>query len=114
MPKIFFFDVWLRNAILKNFENINDRFDKWQFFENIVWKEFIFKYKIDDIKYWRTKDNNEIDFIIEDNNAFEVKFSEDLIRESKYKLFKEKYANIPLEFITFENLIEKIIIFMHN
>ncbi|MDR2411306.1 MAG: hypothetical protein LBD88_01585 [Candidatus Peribacteria bacterium] len=28
MPKVFFFDLGLRNAILNNFENINDRFDK--------------------------------------------------------------------------------------
>ncbi|MDR3150706.1 MAG: DUF4143 domain-containing protein [Candidatus Peribacteria bacterium] len=28
MPKVYFFDLGLRNAILKNFENILDRFDK--------------------------------------------------------------------------------------
>jgi predicted AAA+ superfamily ATPase len=27
-PKVFFFDLGLRNAILNEFKNINDRFDK--------------------------------------------------------------------------------------
>jgi predicted AAA+ superfamily ATPase len=110
MPKIFFLDLGLRNMLLNDFKNINDRIDKWQYFENIVWREFLFKYWFDNIKYWRTIAKNEIDFIVEEKKAFEAKFSKNLIKESKYKLFKEKYANIPLEFITFENLVEKIII----
>ncbi|MDR0369472.1 MAG: DUF4143 domain-containing protein [Candidatus Peribacteria bacterium] len=28
MPKVFFFDMGLRNALLKSFEDINDRLDK--------------------------------------------------------------------------------------
>jgi predicted AAA+ superfamily ATPase len=77
----------------------------------VVWREFAFKYNMfDDIQYWRSQNKNEVDLIIERKKAFEVKFSENLIKESKYKLFKEKYPNIPLEFITFDNVIEKIII----
>jgi predicted AAA+ superfamily ATPase len=109
MPKVYFFDLGLRNVVLNNFENISERLDKGQVFENIVWREFAFKYNMfDEIKYRRTQQQNEIDFIIQEKNAYEAKFSKELIRESKYKLFREKYPNIPLEFITFDEVIEKI------
>jgi predicted AAA+ superfamily ATPase len=110
MPKVFFFDLGLRNSIIDDFRSINDRVDKWQYFENIVWREFIFKYPFDEIKYWRTQNENEVDFIIQDKKAFEAKFNKDLIRESKYKVFREKYSKIELDFITFENILEKVII----
>jgi predicted AAA+ superfamily ATPase len=110
MPKVYFFDLGLRNAILKNFENILDRFDKWDYFENIVWREFAFKYNLfDEIKYWRSQNENEVDFIIEDKKAYEVKFSKKQIQESKYKVFKAKYSQLNLEFITFDDFIEFMI-----
>jgi predicted AAA+ superfamily ATPase len=109
MPKIFFFDLWLRNYLLRDFRNINERLDKWGYFENIVWRELLFKYGLDDIKFWRTSQDNEIDFIVNDTLAYEAKFSEKQISENKYKLFKEKYPDIPLDFITFENILEQVI-----
>jgi hypothetical protein len=48
--------------------------------------------------------------IIKEKKAVEVKFSKNLIKESKYKVFKEKYPKILLEFITFDDIFEKIII----
>jgi predicted AAA+ superfamily ATPase len=77
--------------------------------ENIVWREFLFQYGFDNIKYWRTSQDNEVDFIIEDKLAYEVKFNKNLIREKKYESFREKYPNIPLEFITFENVLQEVI-----
>lgn len=110
MPKVYFFDLGLRNSLLKNFENINERLDKGQFFENVVWREMVFQYGLDEMRYWRTQQENEVDFIIEEKKAYEVKFTKNLIRESKYKLFRKKYSHISLEFITFEDIIEKVII----
>jgi hypothetical protein len=37
-----------------------------------------------------------------------VKFSKNLIKESKYKLFREKYRGFDLEFIVFDEFLEKI------
>jgi len=110
MPKIYFFDLGLRNSLLKNFENMHNRLDKGQFFENIVWREFFLKYGLDEIKYRRTQQKNEVDLIIEEKKAYEVKFSKELIKESKYKLFKTNYPNLNLEFITFENILQHIIL----
>jgi predicted AAA+ superfamily ATPase len=63
------------------------------------------------VQYWRNQNKNEVDFVIEkEKKAFEAKFSKNLIKESKYKLFKEKYPSISLDFITFENLMGKVMI----
>jgi hypothetical protein len=51
-----------------------------------------------------------VDFIVKRKLAYEVKFSKNLITESKYATFREKYPEIPLEFITFDTLLEKIIV----
>lgn len=110
MPKVYFYDLWFRNSLLKNFENINFRQDKWWYFENIVFREFLFKFWVENIKYWRTQSKNEVDFIINENKAFEVKFNKNLIKESKYKLFRENYPSFDLEFIVFEDFIKDFIL----
>ena len=109
MPKVFFFDLGLRNMLLKNFDNIHERLDKGQFFENVVWREFFLKYGLDEIKYRRTQQKNEVDFIVEERKAYEVKFSKELIKESKYKLFRQHYPNLNLEFLTFEGILQHLI-----
>lgn len=106
MPKVYFYDLGFRNSLVRNFENITLRPDKWWLFENVVFREFVMKYGIDNIKYWRTQSKNEVDFIINENSAYEVKFSRNLIKETKYKAFIEKYPNIPLNFIAFENFFK--------
>ncbi len=110
MPKVYFFDFWLRNALIKDFTNLRERRDKWQIHENILWRELLFQYSIDDIRYRRTQQQNEVDFIIQEKKAYEAKFTQNLIKESKYKLFREKYPQIDLQFITSDEIIETIII----
>ncbi len=108
MPKVYFYDLGFRNNLLKNFENIHTRLDKLAYFENIVWREFLFKFWIENIKFWRTQAKNEVDFIINEKKAYEVKFSKNLIKESKYKLFRENYKDFDLEFISFDEILEII------
>ncbi len=111
MPKVFFYDLWIRNALINNFENIDYRFDKWWYLENIVFREFLFKYNsIDNIKFWRTQNKNEVDFIINSSLAYEVKFSEKQIKTSKYKVFNQNYPEITLNYITYEDILERIIL----
>lgn len=109
MPKVFFFDLGLRNAFLNDFKMITERIDKGKYFENLVWREFVLKYWVDTVQYWRDQNKNEIDFIIKRKQAYEVKFSKNLIREKRYDRFKEKYPEIPLEFITFENILTQVV-----
>ncbi|MDR2416071.1 MAG: DUF4143 domain-containing protein [Candidatus Peribacteria bacterium] len=109
MPKVYFFDLGLRNSLLRNFDPIANRLDKGQFFENIVRREAMIHYGLDNVKYRRTQHKNEVDLIIEEKQAYEVKFNKNLIKESKYQVFKEKYPKIPLKFVTFDEVLEWMI-----
>jgi predicted AAA+ superfamily ATPase len=63
------------------------------------------KYEIDDIFFWRTTECNEVDFVmsnIENPFAVEVKYNENVIKESKYRIFRENYPEIPLHFAYLE------------
>lgn len=103
MPKVYFFDLWLRNYLINNFENIDIRLDKWELLENVVFKQLLMKYDFEDIKFWRTQNKNEVDFILErDKKAYEVKVNLERFQEKKYKLFKETYSDFTLEAIDLE------------
>jgi len=106
MPKVYFYDLGFRNSLLKNFDNITLRSDKWNFLENIYFREFLFKYGLENIKFWRTQNKNEVDFIINENKAYEIKFNDKLIKSSKYELFRKNYQDFNLEFKTFDDLLK--------
>lgn len=68
MPKIYFYDTGLRNALINNFEPIEGRGDAGQLFENFIVSEFLkynhygnFGYNFN---YWRTKSGSEIDLVL--------------------------------------------------
>lgn len=65
---------------------------------------------MDAVQYWRDQSKNEVDFILKRKQAYEAKFSNNLVRQSKYKIFRETYPGIPLEFVTFDNVLEKIVL----
>ena len=101
MPKVHFLDLGLRNFFANNFDQFEFRTDKGMFFENIIYKLLIDKYGKDAIKFWRTQDGKEIDFVLDDENlAFEAKTK---FRKNKFKTFKENYPEIDINIITFED-----------
>jgi predicted AAA+ superfamily ATPase len=103
MQKVYFYDLWLRNYFLNNFESFDYRIDKWSLFENIVFKNLLNAYKITDLKFWRTQNKNEVDFIIEkEKKAFEVKVNKEKFDFKKYKLFLENYPEYTLDVIDFD------------
>ncbi len=106
MPKVFFSDLGLRNHFINNFENVLLRDDKGALFENFVFRLFYDKIREDGIKFWRTQKQQEIDFIINSNKAFEVKFSASSYKQSKYTTFKKSYPDIPLQLIHYENVLQ--------
>ncbi|MBL7809993.1 MAG: DUF4143 domain-containing protein [Saprospiraceae bacterium] len=69
--------------------------------ENYVFRRLSEQYRLDQIKYWRTADGNEVDFVIEENvyagKAIEVKLSRAEFRARKYTRFAETYPDYPLE-----------------
>jgi len=106
MPKVYFYDLGFRNSLLKNFDNINLRSDKWNFLENIYFRKFLFKYGLDNINFWRTQNKNEVDFIVNENKAYEIKFNDKLIKTSKYELFRKNYPDFNLEFLTYKDILK--------
>lgn len=77
MPKVYFFDLGIRNAILGNFLEMESRSDAGHLFENFVFLELKNQRK-DKIFFYRTKTKTEIDFVIEEKAKI-------ILVESKYK-----------------------------
>ena len=105
MPKTYFNDIGLRNILINNFSEIKLRTDKGELFENYVYIRLKELYEQDNIRFWRTTDKNEVDFIILEPNfkikAYEVKYNPKSIKYSKYNKFNTIYKNAGLEFISY-------------
>lgn len=77
-PKIFFQDVGLRNAVLNKLDPTLISADKGQLFENAVASELLSKSAPDSLKFWRTTNQTEVDFVVVEPNgkasAIEAKY----------------------------------------
>jgi uncharacterized protein len=108
MPKIYFEDLGLRNIMINYFTTIDQRIDKGELLENYVYRKTANGTDKDSIKFWRTADGTEVDFIIEDyfenGKSIEVKFNKEEAKISKYKKFTEAYPNYPLSFISWNDI----------
>jgi len=81
-PKIFFEDIGIRNGVLNNFSALNQRTDRGAILENYVFNQLSKqKEQPDNIRIWRTQNQNEVDFIWQKNihepYPIEVKFKYD-------------------------------------
>lgn len=67
-PKIYFWDIGLRNAVINNFDPIHLRPDSGALFENFIVSEIkkIISYtsSSDAVYYWRTKSGSEVDLVL--------------------------------------------------
>jgi len=87
-PEVFFIDMGLRNVIIKNFSALEDRVDKGAMLENFVFRELIER----DLKYYRTKNGAEVDFIVDDTIPIEIKSNLTSMKVSKsFHYFLEHY-----------------------
>ena len=82
MPKIYLFDLGLRNQILNNFVDLSGRTDAGNLFENFIYLELKQNISKQDIYFYRTIHKAEIDFVFEKNgNVYPI--------EVKYKNFNK-------------------------
>jgi len=99
MKKLYFCDTGLRNIVYNSFNDIDIRVDKGQVFENYVYLQLLSNIKPENIKYYRTKDNTEIDFIIDtyknDMIPVEVKYKS-LKKPKKIRAFSEFGKKYPI------------------
>lgn len=103
MPKVYFNDNGLRNALLNNFSKLNDRADKGELLENYTYIRLRQLYDANQLHFWRTADGNEVDFVIEEQLgkgiAYEVKYNDIQFKPNKYKKFTEAYPTFDLKCI---------------
>jgi predicted AAA+ superfamily ATPase len=106
MPKLYFSDLGLRNLIVNMFQSVSGRIDKGGLFENLIYGTLVQKYQRDSLKFWRTAEGNEVDFVVDDASgrfALEVKFSQNEFKPSKYSKFCHAYPDIPLQCVSYHS-----------
>lgn len=94
MPKYYFRDIGLRNCIINNFNRLDIRPDSGELIENYIFT--VLQNRLDDfdeIKFWRTKSGNEVDFILEKDGIIPL--------EVKYQEFRN--SSVPRNMIYFFN-----------
>ncbi len=109
--KTYLYDPGIRNTILKDFSDFNSRFDKGALLESFVflhlnqWLEPNME-----IKFWRTKDGGEVDFILLKNRKpipIEVKSKLTKAAVPKgLKRFLNRYTNVKNAFVINEQISE--------
>ncbi|GMQ28796.1 ATP-binding protein [Algoriphagus confluentis] len=112
MPKIYFLDLGLRNCLLMNFQSIQIRMDRGELWENAVFRSLTDRFGPEEIRFWRTADGKEVDFVlpeIEDPIALEVKLDQKSNKQSKYKLFTESYPSLPFRFVNLSPWNEEVL-----
>ena len=110
MPKAYFYDLGLRNALVNRFDTLPDRPDKGQLLENYFFLRLNEKYDAEQLFFWHTTTGQEVDFVVRDTlttgRAIEVKWSESKISQNRYTPFTEANPEFPLRFLTSENFME--------
>lgn len=91
-PKIYFYDIGIRNSLVNNFNQFDLRPDKGALFENFIFLELASKFGMEEISFYRTVKKTEIDFVIE---------SRKMTVEVKCKKYKTKKV-----FRVFDNLVD--------
>ena len=105
MPKVFMFDNGYRNSLLNSFQTIPERVDAGETLENMFFSELI-KLDAENIHFWRTQDKNEVDFIIDEKWAFEIKVNNKKFSYNKYKKFMQAYPEIDLNPVSLNDGLE--------
>lgn len=107
--KIYFYDLGIRNCLIKNYNNVEIRNDIGALWENFCITERIKKNqkigRSPNMYFWRTYEKQEIDYIEEFNgefNAFEFKWNENAKVKSP-KVFLENYNGVTFDKIDRKN-----------
>ena len=103
MPKVYFFDVGIRNAILGNFLSMENRQDRGEIFENFVFLELKGISDNNKIFFYRTVSGSEIDFVLEIGGLTQLV-------EVKYKRVKKQIDTRVLRGFNKNNKVENMFI----
>jgi len=107
MPKVFFHDLGFRNTLLNQYLPIDQRLDKGMLTENYAYIRLRTLHGNDDLRFWRTTDGSEVDFVITSGQgkgeAVEIKYEETGYNPSKYRKFCENYPDYVLNLRAFRS-----------
>ena len=111
--KVYFYDTGIRNAVIGNFDSLEERLDKGAVFENFFIadkiKERAYQFRGTEVHFWRTRSGTEIDFIecnptLTDIKAYECKWKG---RASMPISFKTLYPQATFASVTKENILNQ-------
>jgi len=102
MPKVYFPDSGLRNFFMNNFNSFQMREDKGALLENACFRQLLERYGESKIKFWRTIQKNEVDFIVNEKEALEVKANPGRFKKKDYKVFLENYPDIRFSLVSID------------
>ncbi len=110
--RYYFFDNGVRNAVINNFNTVNNRNDIGMLWENFMVMERLKKQEYQRLfsnnYFWRTYDQKEIDLIEERNGklyAFEFKFGK---KSKEPKQWRTAYPDSEFNVVTPDNFLEFI------
>ncbi len=63
-PKVYFVDTGLRNSLVADFRPLELRPDKGAVVENFVFNHVLFVQRQDALRFWRTRQGAEVDFVL--------------------------------------------------
>ncbi len=111
--KIYFYDLWIRNSILNDFNLLENRNDIWDLWENFLIIERIkhnsYYDKFSNNYFWRTYNGQEIDFIENYDNklyTYEFKWWKKIAKLPKS--FKQDYTSCKYVVINKDNYLDFI------
>lgn len=115
--KIYFWDLGIRNAIIGNLAQIENRTDAGELWENFAiaerLKQNAYQNSFAQSWFWRTQQQKEIDYIEEENgmiHAFEFKWNEHKARTKCPESFSTAYPDAFFQVITPKNIEEFLMI----
>ena len=94
MPKVYFLDLGLRNFLIDNWQPFFSRADQGALLENAVFRQLLENYDASEIRFWRTINKNEIDFVVKEKQAWEVKVNPKQLKMKNYHTFLKTYPEI--------------------
>jgi len=111
--KTYLYDLGIRNILLKDFSGMANRKDKGVLFESLVYLKLqTLLAPNTEIKFWRTKDGDEVDFILVKNRMpFPIEVKANLKRREiprGLNRFLLRYKNTTQAFLISQNVKETI------
>lgn len=109
--KIYFWDLGVRNAVISNFQPVENRSDAGEMWENFVIAERLKHLDNNHILagnwFWRTRHQQEIDYLEESDGkltATEIKWNPKKSNVKAPEIFLKTYTNAQFQVITPENI----------